>query len=712
MSRLTDLIRQAKAKDAALGADLETEFRALSERRVFGLNFERHRPEAVELPQRSVRKGDKVRVLPPRGTTKRGDQRLWRITSIETADGGRVAHLALIGSVATDEVQAVSAEDLVVVAEFRDPIYPGLVSTGRVEHGGDKPFHTLINAENFHALQTLLYTHRGNVDVIYIDPPYNSGAKDWKYNNDYVDGEDLYRHSKWLAFMERRLQLAKELLNGDDSVLIVTIDEKEYARLGLLLEQVFPEANTQMISSVISPSGAARNRQFTRVNEFIFFVMLGAAAPAKTPDDMLFTETRTETQNRSPIWNSLRRLGAGPRRSDSHSKFYPVLVEPTTGEIMGSAEALPLGIDRSSYTVPRGMEAVWPTMTNGEDGRWELARKTFQGRLGAGQVRAVERSGSSGWNIQYLRNAQVERLASGEILSNGMSPTGYLLLDYSPDKKRVLYAKTVWNKPSHDSRTYGSWVLRSLIPQRRFPFPKSLYAVEDSLRFFVKDKPEAIIVDFFSGSGTTAHAVMRLNRQDGGRRSSISVTNNEVSAAEQTALRKKRLRPGDPDWEENGICDHISKPRLTAAITGETPSGEPIKGEYKFTDEFPMSQGFEENIEFFTLTYETPWRVARHRAFAAIAPLLWMRAGSRGRRIGSLPDGWDVADTYGVLEDLDRTATFLEHVAKTDTIRLAFIVTDDDRRFQMVCAALPDRVDPVRLYESYLRNFEINSGRE
>jgi adenine-specific DNA-methyltransferase len=101
-------------------------------------------------------------------------------------------------------------DNLVVVAEFRDPIYPGLVSTGRVERGGDKPFHTVINAENFHALETLLFTHRGAVDCIYIDPPYNTGAKDWKYNNDYVEGDDLYRHSKWLAFIERRLLLARE----------------------------------------------------------------------------------------------------------------------------------------------------------------------------------------------------------------------------------------------------------------------------------------------------------------------------------------------------------------------------------------------------------------------------------------------------------------------------------------------------------------------
>lgn len=198
MSRLTDLIAEAKAKDPQMGADLEREFRALSSRLPFGLNFERHRPEAVELPQRPVRKGDKVRVLPERDSTVKGDSRLWLVTRIHKRDAGRVAELALLDA---NEPEALTAavDDLVVVTEFRDTIYPGLVATGKVERGGDKPYHTVINGENYHVLKALTFTHRGKVDAIYIDPPYNSRAKDWKYNNDYVEKDDLYRHSKWLA---------------------------------------------------------------------------------------------------------------------------------------------------------------------------------------------------------------------------------------------------------------------------------------------------------------------------------------------------------------------------------------------------------------------------------------------------------------------------------------------------------------------------------
>ncbi len=253
MSRLTDLIAQAKVGNPQLGADLDREFRVLSTRLPFGLNFERHRPEAVELPQRPIRKSDKVRALLERGSTKKGDQRLWQVKGIHKTGIGKVADLELPDGEGA-QTQTVALDDLVVVAEFRDILYPGLVSTGKIQHGGDKPFHTVINGENFHVLKALTYTHRGKVDAIYIDPPYNTGAKDWKYNNDYVEGDDLYRHSKWLAMMERRLLVAKALLNPANSVLIVTIDEKEYLRLGLLLEQSFPQASIQMVSSQINPA--------------------------------------------------------------------------------------------------------------------------------------------------------------------------------------------------------------------------------------------------------------------------------------------------------------------------------------------------------------------------------------------------------------------------------------------------------------------------
>ena len=253
-------------------------------------------------------------------------------------------------------------------------------------------------------------------------------------------------------------------------------------------------------------------------------------------------------------------------------------------------------------------------------------------------------------------------------------------------------------------------MIKTIIPGKKFPFPKSLYAVEDALRFFIKDKTNAIVLDFFAGSGTTSHAIMRLNKQDNGSRQCISITNNEVSADEQKTLIKKGLRPGDEDWEKWGICDYVTKPRIEATISGKTPEGISIKGDYKFTDKFPMSDGFKENAEFFTLTYETPISISYNLAFEHIAPLLWMRAGSKGKRINSIPEsGWVVADSYGVLFDLDKSSEFNKALNAQANIKIAYIVSDDDRRFQSIAKRLAKGVDPVRLYESYLKNFQFTS---
>lgn len=163
MSKLTDLLRQVERKDPQLAADLEREYKALSSRRAFGLNFERHHPESTEIPGRRVRKGEKVRILPPRGNLDAGDKALWIVQRIESVDGGRVAHLVAYDA-GEPERRVVNVDDLVVVAVFRDFIYPGLTSNGKVERGGETPFHTVINGENFHALKGLI-TKQGVVGV-------------------------------------------------------------------------------------------------------------------------------------------------------------------------------------------------------------------------------------------------------------------------------------------------------------------------------------------------------------------------------------------------------------------------------------------------------------------------------------------------------------------------------------------------------------------
>ena len=556
MSRLTDLIAQAKSKDPQLGADLDREFKVLSSRLPFGLNFERHRPEAVELPQRPMRKGDKVRVLPARGSTTKGDPRLWQIKAIRKASDGKVAELELLGA-SEPETQTVALGDLVVVAEFRDTIYPGLVSTGRMQRGGDKPHHTVINGENYHVLQALTYTHRGKVDAVYIDPPYDTGAKDWKYNNDYVEGDDLYRHSKWLVMMERRLLVAKELLNPAESVLSVTIDEKEYLRLGLLLEQMFPEARVQMISSVINRKGVVRTNEFTRTNEFSFCVMIGIKVLAP----------EREESDESVRWASLRRFENSSRRRGPQPRpdqFYPIYVGVDSGRVEMVGPSIPISASKESVANRDGCITVWPIAPDGTEMIWGLTPASMSRRLDAGHVKVVPGRAGKGPTIYYLTSGQGRDIEEGHLLITGRDADGSAKVEFAEGKAKL--PTTQWDRESHNAQSHGTGVLAALIPERRFPFPKSLYAVEDTLRFFIAEKLRAVVIDFFAGSGTTAHAVMRLNRQDKGHRQCISVTNNEVAASKQDALRKRVLQTFE--WVVDTLAVVLLKEvkRWTAAI--------------------------------------------------------------------------------------------------------------------------------------------------
>ena len=498
-------------------------------------------------------------------------------------------------------------------------------------------------------------------------------------------------------------------MNPASSVLIVSIDEKEYLRLGLLLEQSFPEAEVQMISSVINPKGTARGNEFARVDEYIFFVKFGNIGLSRSNRDML-TE-RNYALDEDVRWRGLARTGRKGLRAHNPGSWYPIYVKTDGSGIHSVGDTVLLG-ESEPEECPQDTVAIWPPKSNGQEYSWSVVPETLRALMEKGAVRTgrIDLKKMS-VPIYYLSFNQLAAIEQGHLQVIGTAEDGTLELRYA-DGARSAAPRTVWNMTSHDAGSHGTSLLRSMMPDRRFPFPKALYAVEDALRFFVKNKPNATILDFFSGSGTTAHAVMRLNRQDGGRRQCISITNNEVAADEQAALRKAGLRAGDPDWEKWGICDYITKPRIAAAITGKTPDGQPIAGDYKFTDEFPMAEGFEENAEFFTLTYEAPVAVSHNLAFQRVAPLLWMRAGSEGRRIDDLPSqGWEVADTYGLLVDLDRATEFCAAAVAVDGLRVAYIVTDDDRRFQAVTRALPDTIEPVRLYESYLSNFRFAMGR-
>ena len=682
--------------DPALRDALSAEVERLRDTKDFGLVFERHLPENVRLYSHPVRRGRKVQ---DRGTD---DETTWVVRRVTD---GNATLVGIDGAQTTRPV-----EDLVVIRQFGEPIHPGFSRVGSIELGGDKPFHTVINAENYHALQTLLFTHRGKVDCIYIDPPYNTGAKDWKYNNDYVEGDDLYRHSKWLAFMERRLLLAKDLLNPDDSVLIVTIDEKEYLRLGMLLEQILPEARIQMISSVINPKGSARASAFARTDEYIFCVMLGSAAPAATSLGVEWKIAQDARASRLR-WAELARTGDGARRADRPNMFYPVIVrDGPAGPVFDSVGQPFLDAERGAFEPPAGCAAVWPIRADGSEGRWQVSDEALRELISKGYAK-LGRWRAENTAITYLKSGEQAKVESGVFPITGRSADNSVIVDASAYEP-VFVPGTQWRIDSHNAEQGGTNLLKAMMPDRKFPFPKSLYAVEDVLRFFVGGNPNATIVDFFAGSGTTAHAVMRLNRQDGGSRRSIIVTNNEVSDKEAVRLRAEGLVPVDPEWEALGICDHITKPRIEAAITGRTPDGEPIKGDYKFTDEFPMADGFEENVEFLELAYLDRNDVSRGKAFEAIAPLLWMKVGAVGEMIDKVKKPYAAPDgaRYAVLFDVAHWQDFAEAVKAREDITHLFVVTDSVAQYQQVIAELPATVEVAMLYEDYLRNFEINVG--
>ena len=592
-----------------------------------------------------------------------------------------------------------------MLAGFGEPIYAGFQNLGSVNRGGEKPSHVVIKGENYHVLEALQFTHLGKIDCIYIDPPYNSGARDWKYDNHYVDDNDAYRHSKWLAFMERRLLLAKRLLNPESSVLIVTIDEKEYLRLGLLLEQMFGGSVIQMVTSVIKPEGTNRVNEFSRTNEFIFAVMLGTATLTPTSDNMFDS---APTPRAGPVeWRNLRRRERDSVRGSRPRQFYAVFVDKTTGSIVGVGDELDDDVPRETIVPPDGARAIFPLTPDGREMVWSLIPARLRDLVASGFARA------SGDTIQYLSAGTVRAIDSGEAVVTGRDSQGAVTAEYPAGKR--LMPKTVWSRESHNAQASGTLLLRKLLPQGgHFPFPKSLYAVEDTIRFFVKDKPEAVVLDFFGGSGTTTHAVARLNRQDGGRRQTILVTNNEVSPGEAESLRRRGFQPGDSEWEELGIFEHITRPRIEAAITGRLADGEPVSGEYKFVDEFAMSEGFSENVEFLALTYLNADDVELDRAFNAIAPLLWLRAGALGTVITERRDAsgyrkpYTWTEHYGVLFDPDRWRRFVDNLPLTATT--AFIVTDSQTTFQGIAAELPDALDVVRLYENYITTFTINQG--
>ena len=697
MALLQDLIKQID--DETLRQRIMMEVGKLTKQKKFGLVFEEHLPECTPLYDVEIRIDSKVALK----TGQVSD-----IYIVRTIDGDKV-----ICEHKIDHAQVEFAlDELVAIAEFGEPIYPYLKPIDMVCNAPDSDlWHTLIEADNYHALQLLEYLYAGKVDCIYIDQPYNTGARVWKYNNDYVDGTDAYRHSKWLSFMEKRLRMAKKLLNPKDSVLIVTIDEKEYLHLGCLLEEIFTEARIQMITTVISAKGVVRTGQFSRVEEYIYILELGNSSVQPGIYNMLDDEIKKEP-DRSIEWLGFRRRAPQAKRNSRPNQFYPVFVSNSDGRIISIGDVVKHGVDRNSIPVPEGCTALWPLSRDGDERLWSLvpeqARINFEkGYLRVNNWNSEKRTGT----VYYLPSGTIDDIENGKAEIVGYNADGSVEAKYHSEG--TTPPKRVWNMKTHNAETYGTNILNAIIG-KRFDYPKSLYAVHDSLRFYVERKKDALIIDFFSGSGTTLHAVNLLNAEDGGHRRCIMVTNNEVSEAEAKVLMKQGIKPSDEEWEKLGIARYVTWPRTVCSIEGHDVNGNPLKGNYLGSN-IPMADGFKTNAAYFKLGFLDKASIRIGRQFREMLPILWMKAGCFGpcpvlvdQKVPEymvLPE-----NRMAILNDNSCFKRFAEEVGNALEIETVYLVTDSDADYRSMSKGLNVK-QTYQLYRDYLDNFRINSRR-
>lgn len=390
-------------------------------------------------------------------------------------------------------------EDVVLQCADNVPILQE-VKTRKLVSDNSLPTNILIEGDNYHSLSVLNYTHNSDIDLIYIDPPYNTGAKDWKYNNDYVDDNDPWRHSKWVSWMSKRLKLSKRLLKKD-GVLIVAIDDYEVNSLGLLLEELFPNHDRSLIIVEHHPQGAGSNT-ISRTHEYAYIcVPEGVGINGREITDM------------DDNW-SLKRSGQGENnwRQFRPKQFFAVLIDEKNRQVVGVGPELkrddkyPLGKNKEGYLM------IYPLDKDGGERAWRYNRQTMENLISKGQ-------------IEYSKNGALSVKKVGE-------------------KQAPIFS--VWKDTRYNAGVGGSNLLNEILGgSNKFPYPKSLFTVMDMVNMIVKFKYEAVVLDFFAGSGTTGHAVLELNKQDGGNRRFILSTNNENKICEEvTYERLKRVMKG------------------------------------------------------------------------------------------------------------------------------------------------------------------------
>jgi len=381
--------------------------------------------------------------------------------------------------------------------------------------------HVLIEGDNLHALHVLQATHRGAIDVIYIDPPYNRGG-DFRYNDKLIDKENPWRHSAWLSFMEKRLRLAHELL-APTGVLLASIDGIELARLLLLCTSVFGERNVVATLAVVNNlKGRSDDKHIATAHEYAIVCakdeallsLGGFGLDEEKTDEYKYSDDKGPWK---PV--GLQKTGKSSLREDRPNLFYPIYWNEKAGSLL---------LARTS----KGDKEILPIFEDGREGNWRWGKETFIEKADTELVVKAQKRGP----VIYVK----------------------MRLHGEDGEERTLKAKSIWIDPRYDSGS-ATRLLKDMLGGKAFDNPKPLEYIKDLLT--ISTGPDSTVLDFFAGTGTTLHAVAALNSVDGANRCCILVTNNE-----------------------NGICRSVTLPRLKAALTGIWSNGkhDPLPGSLSF----------------------------------------------------------------------------------------------------------------------------------
>lgn len=355
-----------------------------------------------------------------------------------------------------------------------------------------------IEGDNLEALKLLQESYLGKVKMIYIDPPYNTG-KNYIYINNFIQSKENYDtklkifdddgkqfflnteyngrfHSDWCTMLYPRLKLAKNLLSKD-GIFVCAIDENEFATLSLMLKEIFFEDSFEhsYVSIVHNPRGQ-QGINFSYVNEYLIFIY------PKNGLKYLADVKKNEIDARN-----LRDSGTESDRTDAKSCFYPFVVKNKKIISIGDIPADNFHPNKPNITLKDGSILIYPITDEGQEKKWRYARQTV--------------------------DSIIEKLEVKE-------GRNYLQIIYNKDEETM---RSVWINPKYDSSEYGTKLLDKLFGGASFTFPKSLYAVLDCVNVATKNSKDCFILDFFSGSGTTAHSVMKMNLKDNGKRKFIMI---------------------------------------------------------------------------------------------------------------------------------------------------------------------------------------------